>query len=81
MNKSFFVGKYEERLVVAVKCGIGKVAASLTTTLIIEHFKPDLVISTGIAGTEPFDVYIYAIDYRGSAKVGSLSRYQRVTPA
>ena len=38
-------------------------------------------ISTGVTGTDPFDVYIYAIDYRGSAKVGSLSRYQQVTPA
>lgn len=41
----------------------------------------NVTIATGITGTEPFDVYIYAIDYRGSAKVGSLSRYQRVTPA
>lgn len=41
----------------------------------------NVTIATGVAGTEPFDVYIYAIDYRGSAKVGSLSRYQQVTPA
>ena len=41
----------------------------------------NVTIATGIAGTEPFDVYIYAIDYRGSAKVGSLSRYQQVIPA
>ena len=41
----------------------------------------NVTIATGIAGTKPFDVYIYAIDYRGSAKVGSLSRYQQVTPA
>lgn len=41
----------------------------------------NVTIATGIAGVEPFDVYIYAIDYRGSAKVGSLSRYQKVTPA
>lgn len=41
----------------------------------------DVTISTGVTGTEPFDVYIYAIDYRGSAKVGSLSRYQKVVPA
>lgn len=41
----------------------------------------NVTIATGIAGTQPFDVYIYAIDYRGSAKVGSLSRHQRVTPA
>ena len=38
-------------------------------------------ISTGITGTDPFNVYIYAIDYRGSAKVGSLSRHQAVIPA
>lgn len=41
----------------------------------------DLNIPTGVAGTDPFDVYVYAIDYRGSAKVGSLSRHQTVTPA
>jgi len=40
----------------------------------------NVTIATGITGTEPFDVYIYAIDYRGSAKVGSLSRHQEVTP-
>lgn len=41
----------------------------------------DVTITTGVTGVNPFDVYIYAIDYRGSAKVGSLSRYQEVTPA
>lgn len=38
-------------------------------------------VNTGLTGTNPFDVYLYAIDYRGSAKVGSLSRYQQVIPA
>ena len=41
----------------------------------------NIEVNTGLTGTNPFDVYIYAIDYRGSAKVGSLSRYQQVTPA
>ena len=41
----------------------------------------NIEVNTGLTGTEPFDVYMYAIDYRGSAKVGSLSRYQQVTPA
>lgn len=41
----------------------------------------DATVNTGLTGTQPFDVYIYAIDYRGSAKVASLSRYQEVTPA
>lgn len=38
-------------------------------------------VTTGLTGTNPFEVYIYAIDYRGSAKVGSLSRHQQVIPA
>ena len=38
-------------------------------------------VNTGLTGTDPVDVYVYAIDYRGSAKVGSLSRYQQVIPA
>lgn len=38
-------------------------------------------INTGLTGTNPFEVYVYAIDYRGSAKVGSLSRHSQVTPA
>ena len=41
----------------------------------------DIEVNTGLTGTNPFDVYIYAIDYRGSAKVGSLSRHTQVTPA
>ena len=41
----------------------------------------NIEVNTGLTGTDPFDVYLYAIDYRGSAKVGSLSRYQNVVPA
>lgn len=40
----------------------------------------DVTVDTGLAGPNPFEVYVYAIDYRGSAKVGSLSRHQQVTP-
>ena len=39
-----------------------------------------ITITTGVAGVNPFNVYIYAIDYRGSAKVASLSRHQEVIP-
>lgn len=41
----------------------------------------NITVNTGVTGTNPMDVYIYAIDYRGSAKVGSLSRHQQVIPA
>lgn len=46
-----------------------------------DNASKDVTVNTGLVGTDPFDVYIYAIDYRGSAKVGSISRYQQVTPA
>ena len=46
-----------------------------------DNASKDATVNTGLTGTKPLDVYIYAIDYRGSAKVGSLSRYQQVTPA
>ncbi|ACS86584.1 5'-methylthioadenosine/S-adenosylhomocysteine nucleosidase [Musicola paradisiaca] len=36
--------------VAVLKSGIGKVAAALGTTLLLEHFQPDVVINTGSAG-------------------------------
>lgn len=48
---------------------------------VVDNTTASETISTGVTGTDPFNVYIYAIDYRGSAKVGSLSRHQQVTPA
>ncbi|OQY38134.1 MAG: 5'-methylthioadenosine/S-adenosylhomocysteine nucleosidase [Spirochaetaceae bacterium 4572_7] len=36
--------------VVLLKCGIGKVAAAVGTTILIDQFSPDVVINTGSAG-------------------------------
>jgi adenosylhomocysteine nucleosidase len=36
--------------VVLVKCGIGKVAAAVATTALIDRFSPDFVVNTGSAG-------------------------------
>jgi adenosylhomocysteine nucleosidase len=46
----FVRGKLNGQEVVVVWTGIGKVNAAMTTTLLIEHFKPKHVIFTGIAG-------------------------------
>ena len=46
----FVTGKLHGRDVVVVWTGIGKVNAAMTTTLLIEHFKPKHIIFTGIAG-------------------------------
>lgn len=40
-----------------------------------------LSVNTGIQGSDKIFVYVYAIDYRGSAKVASTSRGHSVTPA
>ncbi|HUT45884.1 MAG TPA: 5'-methylthioadenosine/adenosylhomocysteine nucleosidase [Sedimentisphaerales bacterium] len=46
----FVTGKLHGRNIVVVWTGVGKVNAAMTTTLLIEHFKPKHIIFTGIAG-------------------------------
>lgn len=46
----FIRGTLHNRPVVVVKGGIGKVNATITTTLLLDHFQPSEVIFTGIAG-------------------------------
>lgn len=46
----FVSGKLKGKKVVIAFTGIGKVNAAMTSTLMIEHFKPNEIIFTGIAG-------------------------------
>lgn len=46
----FFLGKLEGQDVVVVEGGIGKVNASICTTLLIREFKIEKLIFTGVAG-------------------------------
>ena len=46
----FVIGKMKDRPVVVAQSGVGKVNAAMTTTLLIEHFRPNEVIFTGVAG-------------------------------
>ena len=46
----FVTGKLHGSNVVVAWTGVGKVNAAMTTTLLIEHFKPEQIIFTGIAG-------------------------------
>ncbi len=50
MGRKFITGAIAQHEVVAMQCGIGKVNAAIGTTLLIEHFAPDVVINTGVAG-------------------------------
>jgi adenosylhomocysteine nucleosidase len=49
-NYQFIRGQLAGNDVVIVQSGIGKVAAAVATTLLIDHFKPDCIINTGSAG-------------------------------
>ena len=46
----FHQGDLNNKQVVLTKSGIGKVAAAVATTLLLEKFNPDTIINTGSAG-------------------------------
>ena len=48
---SFFTGKFNDKDVVFVQSGIGKVNAAITATLLIEKFEVNEVIFSGVAGS------------------------------
>ncbi len=47
---TFYMGKLRGQEIVLVEGGIGKVNATICTTLLIEHFKAEKIIFTGVAG-------------------------------
>ena len=46
----FTLGQIGQHEIVLMQCGIGKVNAAMGTTLLIEHYTPDCIVSTGCAG-------------------------------
>ncbi len=49
-GRTFWVGHLHGHEVVATVSGMGKVAAATTATLLIDHFKAEQLIFTGVAG-------------------------------
>ncbi len=49
----FYTGKLHCHEIVLLQSGIGKVNAAVGTAILIDNFKPDCVINTGIAGAFP----------------------------
>ncbi|MBQ1275348.1 MAG: 5'-methylthioadenosine/adenosylhomocysteine nucleosidase [Cellulosilyticum sp.] len=46
----FFIGTVEDKEVVVVRCGIGKVNAAVCTQILADIFNVEYVINTGVAG-------------------------------
>ena len=59
----FWVGQKGERRVVLSVCGIGKVFAAMCAQTMILHYKPDLVLNSGVAGslTDRLDILSLAV--------------------
>ena len=55
---SFFRGKFNQKEVVFVQSGIGKVNAAITATLLIEKFDVKIVIFSGVAGSLSKDLKV-----------------------
>ncbi len=50
-GNEFHAGQLNGVSVVVVKCGIGKVNATVATQAMIDHFDVDIIINTGVAGS------------------------------
>ena len=61
-NRVFYTGIINKTDVVVVECGVGKVNAAITTSIMCENFDVDLIINTGVAGgignVKPLDIII-----------------------
>ncbi|PKH08410.1 5'-methylthioadenosine/S-adenosylhomocysteine nucleosidase [Planomicrobium sp. MB-3u-38] len=60
-NCEFTTGTYQGQEIVLLKSGIGKVNAAMSTTILLQHFKPELVINTGSAGGFDKDLEVGSI--------------------
>jgi adenosylhomocysteine nucleosidase len=54
----YYQGELNGKTIILTKSGIGKVAAAVATTLLINNFKPDLIINTGSAGGYDSDLKV-----------------------
>ncbi len=49
-GQDFFVGKLFDKEVVLSLCGVGKVHSAVAATIVIDRYKADYIINTGISG-------------------------------
>lgn len=55
---TFHSGKIGNNDIVAMQCGIGKVNAAIGSLTLLNNFKPELVINTGVAGGASQDAHV-----------------------
>ena len=60
-NSEYTLGTINGKEVILLKSGIGKVNAAMSTTILLEKYKPDVVINTGSAGGFDETLHVGAI--------------------
>lgn len=58
LDTNYYVGKIFDKDVAILHCGVGKVYASIITTLAINKFHPELVINLGCAGSTNENIHV-----------------------
>ena len=53
-HKDFVTGNIGNNEIIMQQCGIGKVNSTIGAVEMIDAFKPDLIISTGVAGVPTY---------------------------
>ena len=68
-----FIGTINNKTVILAQSGVGKVNAALNTQYIIDTYKPDIIINTGVAGgiADGLDVGDGIVTGRGSLEGGN----------
>ena len=56
-NMTFYKGTLENKDIIAVVCGIGKVNAAVCSQILISEFNVDSIINVGVAGGIGKDIY------------------------
>ena len=60
-NSEFTTGTYKGQELILLKSGIGKVNAAMSTTILLQGFKPDIVLNIGSAGGFDPDLEVGAV--------------------
>ena len=58
LDNEYYVGKLGRKDVVLSRCGVGTVYAAMSTLLLIEKFKPELIINLGCAGSLNENIHV-----------------------
>lgn len=58
LDNEYYVGKLGKKEIVLSRCGVAQLYASISTLLLIEKFKPELIINLGVAGSLSEDVHV-----------------------